>query len=441
MKKNRIVAGLLAAVVSLSVLGGCGKTSEAPVKESEESTQSTDNGGEIALRMAWWGNDSRHQATLDAIKSYTDANPGVSVKSEYNGFASYQEKVTTQLAGNTEPTIMQVNYDWFPIFSRTGVGFYDIYQLKDYIDLSQYDEEFLKLGEIEGKLNGIPLGKNTLTLIVNKSVYDELGVQIPKTWDDFVAAAEKFPEGSYPLVVEPRLIIYIYLQQKTGKSLLTQDNQLNYSEVDYVDGLKWYKDMVDKGVFGTREDYLENVGSTYSSLAQNQKFIDGQYAGTMEWSGALDAYKQTLESEGQELAIVPMPQIEGSKVSGTISKPNMFFTISKNAEKPEEAAKLINHLLNDPEGVKLMALSRGIPASKVAAKTLEEAGMAVGIVKEATDLGEQIVSLPQMPNYDNTIITETFRQYDEAFELGQMSLEDAAKAIYTEITDALSTLN
>jgi len=55
--------------------------------------------GNITLRFSWWGGDTRHRPTLEAIKLFEAANPGVNVKGEYMGFNGYQERLTTQFSG------------------------------------------------------------------------------------------------------------------------------------------------------------------------------------------------------------------------------------------------------------------------------------------------------------------------------------------------------
>ncbi|VEC02576.1 sugar ABC transporter substrate-binding protein [Klebsiella pneumoniae] len=52
---------------------------------------------------------------------------------------------------------MQTNWNWLPIFSKNGDGFYDLNTLKDEIDLSQFDAKELQSTTVNGKLNGIPI--------------------------------------------------------------------------------------------------------------------------------------------------------------------------------------------------------------------------------------------------------------------------------------------
>ena len=69
------------------------------------------------LRMSWWGGDSRHTATQEALK-VCGAKYGHTIQPEFTGWQGHAEKFTTQLAGGTEADIMQINWPWLFRFSQ-----------------------------------------------------------------------------------------------------------------------------------------------------------------------------------------------------------------------------------------------------------------------------------------------------------------------------------
>jgi oligogalacturonide transport system substrate-binding protein len=78
------------------------------------------------LRFAWWGGAARHGATLAAVRLFEQRNAGLRIKSEYMGFNGYLERLTTQVAGGSEPDVMQINWAWLAMFSKRGSGFTDL---------------------------------------------------------------------------------------------------------------------------------------------------------------------------------------------------------------------------------------------------------------------------------------------------------------------------
>jgi len=438
--KKRLMALIMVSSMLAAALAGCGNNS-AGGTQPQGGAGTAATGGAKTLRVSWWGNDDRHSATIAALEKYQELNEGVTLNGEYGGFGNIIEKITTQIAGKTESDVMQINFDWLPKFSKTGEGFYDLYQLKDIIDLSQYDEEFIKLGEINGKLNAIPHGQNTQVIVINKSAFERLGLEVPDTWEGFVEAAKSFPNGSFPIVCPtPRFMIDIYLQQLTGKAPLLEDGTYNYSADELKAGFEWYKGMADAGVFVTRQDYLENVGNNPVSVAQNAKFINGQYAGVLEWTGGLASYEATLKEQGDELIIISMPKIVGAKSGATIKKPTMLFGISVNTKEVNEAANVINFLINEPEGVKIMGITRGVPASKAAVEVLSADGKLEGIVSAAYEYGITAEAFPEQPIYEDATLVDAYHEPLERLELGEDDLETAAKDAYDKILSALEKL-
>ena len=92
MTKNLIrTSGFLTAAVMTAALTACGGDKEtAAENKSEAKTKiiSTDQngeskGGEGEITFAWWGGDSRHEATEKAIEAFMKKYPDIKVTTEY----------------------------------------------------------------------------------------------------------------------------------------------------------------------------------------------------------------------------------------------------------------------------------------------------------------------------------------------------------------------
>lgn len=420
---------LLAATALATILPavGCSKD-ETASKKSED----------VTLRMSWWGNDDRHKKTLEAIEAFEEKNPGIKVKAEYSGWDGTVEKMTTQIAGGTEPDLMQMNYDWYTSFSPTGDGLYNLNDLKDIISLDDYDKKLLESGTIDGKLNGIPFGENTFVIALNKTTFDKFGAEIPSTWDGYIEAAKKFDEGYYPIARGGFNLVVTYLTQQTGKGFLSENGKVNYSKKQLQEGLEWYQNLVDNKVIPTRKTQMETIGNAHPSTVK--EFISGKLAGVTDWTGGLASYDSVLATSGQALVIPSYPIIENAKNAGVIKKPSMLFSISKNSKHPKEAAKLLNFLLNDPEGIKLMGTSRGVPANAKAVKLLQEDGQLSGIAAEANKFAETTDGVTESPYFEMAAVIEVYDSILERFELGELDAKEAASQIYNQVNATVSDL-
>ena len=93
---------------------------------SEKITEPDGKLDSCTLRFSWWGGDDRHSATLKAIELWEKTHPEIKIEPEYGGWDGWTEKINTQVAGNTAPDVMQINYDWLVTLSSDGKSFYNL---------------------------------------------------------------------------------------------------------------------------------------------------------------------------------------------------------------------------------------------------------------------------------------------------------------------------
>jgi oligogalacturonide transport system substrate-binding protein len=107
-----------------------------------------------------------------------------------------------------------------------------------------------------------------------------------------------------------------------------------------------------------------------------------------------------------------------------------MFSIGKNSEKPEEAAKLLNFILNEPAGYKAMGLARGVPLSLAARRalmldgTIKESDLSVAGLAQINDLPKQ---LQTSAYFENPKFVNLFQELIEKMDHGQITVEEAAE--------------
>ncbi|ETI60531.1 ABC transporter substrate-binding protein [Marinomonas profundimaris] len=386
------------------------------------------------LRMSWWGGNSRHAATNDAVKEFEKANPTISVKTEYTGWGGHLERLTTQIAGNTEPDVMQTNWNWMPIFSARGDGFKDLLDYSDVLDLSQFDESALAAGTNDGKLNGLPISMAARVFYFNKDTWDRAGLAYPVSWDDIMKAGpifkEKLGDEYFPIILEGRDVIAMnrsFMVQKYGIPMVDDVNKkIAYSEAQMLEFFQMYADMI-KNHVAPSSKYVAGFGK--ANLYEHKPWINGQWAGVYMWNSAINKYNDNLKPPmSLELGFYPM--LKGSKDAGLFYKPAQMFSIGKNSENPEDAAKLINFILNEPAGYNAMGLARGVPLSLAARRalsldgTIKDDDLSVAGLSQINDLPKHILT---SAHFENPRFLGLFEEMMEKMDQGDISVEDAAK--------------
>ena len=385
------------------------------------------------LRFSWWGGNSRHKATIAAVDAF-EKKEGVTIKAEYTGWGGHLERLTTQIAGKTEPDLMQTNWNWLPIFSPHGDGFRDLRTVSKELDLSNYDSSALALGTIDGKLNSLPVSMTARVFYYNENVWAKAGLEFPTTWDELMAAGpvfkEKLGDEYFPIVLEGRDVLAMnrsYMVQKYGIPMIDEKNRkFMYSEEQMLEFFQMYVDMVDNHVTPSSK-YIASYGA--ANLYEHKPWINGEWAGLNMWTSAINKYQSNLTPPLQ-MALGSYPMLEGSTDSGMFYKPSMMFSISKNSDKPEEAAKLLNFLLNEKEGIELMGLARGVPLNSYAREvlrangTLKDDDLAVSGLAQINELPKNI---PTSGYFENPQLVALFQECIEQMDQGQKSVEKAAQ--------------
>ena len=120
---------------------------------------------------------------------------------------------------------MQLDWSWVPTYSPNGDNFYDLNKVSNILDLDNYTEGDKSVFTINGKLNAIPISNTGRVFCWNKTTFDKIGVEIPTTLDELLAAGkafEAYDDSYYPLVtkeLDRAFLMVYYLQCKYGKDL------------------------------------------------------------------------------------------------------------------------------------------------------------------------------------------------------------------------------
>lgn len=394
------------------------------------------------LRFSWWGGDARHEATQKAA-AYCAEKQGDTVSAEFGGFGGYQEKLTTQLAGGTEPDVMQVNWPWLPLMSKDGNGFADLSAMSQ-LDTSAWPAAVLETGKRDGKLNGLPVSTTGRVFFVNKTAFEEAGLAVPSTWQELIDSAPKFREahgdGSYPFYatgLDALLVVSLVVTQQTGKDLVDPaTNTVAWTAEELAKGLEFYQSLVDSG---TISSWADAAAAGNTNLFERPDWIAGKIGATYQWDSTYTQYASPL-AEGQELVPVKLLTVDGAKSDGVYRKPSMVWSISKSSKNPEAAATFLDCLVNDPEAITLMADQRGLPSSEKAAKQLLDNG---GISPQLVEANSfvMLASGPTVSPYnEDPEVRDVFQSTLEEFAYGQLSAADAAQTIIDGINDRLAEL-
>ena len=388
MRKSikKTIALTLSAIMALS-LTACSGGNSSDGSSGGSGSGGSGDGGQVELKFSGWGGDSRHEATEKAIQAFMAKYPNITVTAEYGAWSGWEEKQALNIMGGNAADVMQINWNWIESYSGNGKNFANLEDYKDVLDLTQFPAESLELCKADGKLMAVPVALTGRLFYWNKTTFDEVGVAIPTDEASLFAAGEAFKafdEDYYPLAMgeyDRMIFLVYYLESIYGKPWV-QDGQLQYTAEEIAAGMEFMNKLEDGHVIPT---LAVLNGDMADSIDKNAKWIDGKYAGILEWDSSASKFEQAVKEStnkpGQEFVIGDF--IKFGDYDGGFTKISMGLAVAASSAHPKEAAMLINFLLNDPEGVEICSTERGIPCSAAAVQVLNEKDLGNALVKEA----------------------------------------------------------
>lgn len=369
------------------------------------------------ISFSWWGSEARNTYTLEGLSIFeSDSNNTLAVRPFPYDFEGYKSNLDALVSCGKECDLMQLNSAWVDTMVNDSNTLYDLNELRDYIDLSNYTAEQLSYCTYNGKLYGLPTSLNAISFFHNTFVYASYKMNPPKTWNDLFKAAEKMSkDGIYVLEANNKhywMLCIAHEEQMTGKAAFED----GFDKGNVISMMSFYKELRDKGVIPTK---------AYSK----ELFFEGKCASEAMWVSDAEFYAEPLNENGGILQISDVLTIDGAKRSGWYLKPNQVYSIKKDTEHPAETAKLLNFLVNDSRMAKLQGTEKGIPLSKSALEVLEASNMLTGASYEAGEfINNNIDRYALMP----TQIEESER-YEAFFE--QFMLYDAGEKTIDQAAD------
>jgi multiple sugar transport system substrate-binding protein len=360
MYSRKKMSIMLAGIMMTAALTACGvKKEEQPAAQAGTAPAAKDSGTAgktpVKLRILWWGAQPRHDATLKALDLYTKKNPNVTFEPEYQGFDGYLDKLSTQAAAKNTPDIFQMDPAWFNDWASSN-------RLADLssVNVKDVDKALLDTGTYKGKVYAIPLGNNAIGMVYNKAVFDKLGVQPPKTWDELFQLAKdikpKLAKDQYLIKdLSPDYTMYTSYQLSKGKGYpRTQDGKFNYDKDTWIEFMTKMQELR-KGGFVAPPDVTmsdKNFDAKLDLLGQEKVMIKPSHAAEF---GGFDSLKPGT------FALAPMPR--GAETGGWL-KASMYWSVNPDSKAKEEAIKFIDWFINDQEAADILGTSRGVPVSK-----------------------------------------------------------------------------
>ena len=206
MKKNRLFALLLAAIMLLSLLAGCtgNPGGSDPTKDPGPGTKATPKPAapvELNVVTSYGGDDGNRKSYENAVKGYEDATGNRVQDASGTSNEEWKAKVLTDFETGTEPDVLFffTSADAEPIIQAGKVV--DVATIRaEYPDYASNMRDSMLAVASDGKNYAIPSSGFWENMFVNTKVLSDCGVAVPGpdyTWDQFLADCQTIKDKGY----------------------------------------------------------------------------------------------------------------------------------------------------------------------------------------------------------------------------------------------------
>lgn len=184
---------LISMLAACSSNGGSSNTGTPQSSNNGSSSSASGNASSEKVTIDFWHSmGGANGERIDAmVKRFNESHDNIEVVATFQG--GYDETVTKlqqSIASATGPDVSMLERAYVQMFSDSEV----LADLNPFLQQSGMDESYFIEGlmghsTFNDQLVSLPLNRSTPIMHVNKTILDELGMDVPTTWEELKAVA------------------------------------------------------------------------------------------------------------------------------------------------------------------------------------------------------------------------------------------------------------
>jgi N,N'-diacetylchitobiose transport system substrate-binding protein len=183
---NKKFTGLALVGGAALVLAGCAGGSSGDASGGE---------GEAAEIRVWLvGTDTPQEARDYLVDTFEEENPGSTLVIEEQQWTGLVDKLTTSLSSSDSPDIVEMGNTQAAAFTSSG-ALLSLDDIEEQLGGSDLLPGFVEAGSADGTLYAAPYYSGARVVFYNTAMYDQAGVAVPETLDDYVTNGEALAQA------------------------------------------------------------------------------------------------------------------------------------------------------------------------------------------------------------------------------------------------------
>jgi raffinose/stachyose/melibiose transport system substrate-binding protein len=408
-------------------------------EEAEEVvTEEPSDTADEAIELEWWTISHNRNEFDRKIVSMFEEETGIKIKYTDNPSETYRDLLFTAISTGDYPDIM---FNWalentFQ-YARTG----NILELTSYFNENNNEWSNTILAsalsaftDLDGKVWGFPIPVAAKLFYYNKEVFNNLGLEVPKDWDQFIEVCEAIKQSGMTPIVLGNLEAWngmhlndILNHKFVGEDVFVADQYLisdaPFTDEGYIESLDALKLLVDN-YMNTDPNGVDYATSRVYFYTEEAAMI---YDGSWDLGYYMGAGDEVPEEFWEKWDIFLFPDIPGTK-----GNPNYAHSVSDNGlivssqtKYPEAAVEFLK-FYSSLENASMFVKEAGEFSSVIGAVNEDTASWA--LVKMGELLKSAEGSVPWQDIVVPTSLAELLKKEIQAVVGGQKTSEEAMQA-------------
>ena len=351
---RRTLAVAATAALAVGALAACSTGADTA---GGGSADDLDAALEAGGKLTYWSWTPSAEAQVAAFE---EAYPNVDVELVNAGTNTeeYTKLQNAIKAGSGAPDVVQIEYYAMPQFaladSLVDLSEYGLDELEDEYSASTWGSV-----NVDGKLVGLPQDSGPMALFYNKAVFDQYGIAVPTTWDEYVDAARQLHAA------DPTK----YITSDTG------DAGFATSMIWQAGGRPFAIDGTDVTVEPRRTRARRSGPASGTSSSRRtcsrrppgwsdewfKGLADGSIASLVTGAWMPGVLESSVADAAGDWAVAPMPTYDGTAV--TAENGGGGQSVVKQSKNPALAAAFLRWLNSDPASIDVFLESGGFPST------------------------------------------------------------------------------
>lgn len=209
--------------------------------------------------------------------------------------------------------------------------------------IDSFETSFLESVTVEGDVFGVPMGSVLAGgLLYNKSVYDELGLEVPTSWDEFMSNNQAIKDAGIDPVIQTFGDTFTsqFVQLSDFHNVLQEDrdwaekytnNQAKFAEQPGLRSFERFHELAEAEFF--------NRDFASARLSQGMQYlVDGEGAHYPMHSSAIAGFLDLGENVAENIGFFALPHDDPDKTGATVWAPNAWYIPADISDENAEAA-------------------------------------------------------------------------------------------------------